>query len=306
MKKLVSLLLCLTLMLSLSAGFTAFAEETEPAFDANLVGQWNLDHVEDNDAAYSPLLENMFKDLVFLHDGSFSCAALPYGYAKANNITAPKATTADGTIDLFAPLGEALSSAVNSLFVSWDDYEEVKQQVSAISSMVISYEFFDIPEEGYADYAPRSEAEKAFFKDNDKDGLKLHITAIVSENGLSRKSVEGSCTLHKAFREEFMAAYLTGTWSDTSGNTWRFGYVEKDGAIRYQYSVLLASGEFHETEPGYAIPWSHSVDDGVYGSFEPEFEDMSASYKITNIAADTMTIRDDVGEITMTREWTLF
>ena len=48
------------------------------------------------------------------------------------------------------------------------------------------------------------------------------------------------------------------------------------------------------------------MDDGVYGSFEPEFEDMSASYKITNITADTMTIRDDVGEITMTREWSLF
>ena len=47
MKKVFALLLCLSLVLSLSVGLTASAEE---GFDPNLAGVWVLDKAEDNDS----------------------------------------------------------------------------------------------------------------------------------------------------------------------------------------------------------------------------------------------------------------
>ena len=73
MKKIFALLLCLSLVLSLTAGLTASAEE---GFDPNLAGAWVLDKAEDNDSA-SELRAHGFKVLFSLPDGSFSRAALP-------------------------------------------------------------------------------------------------------------------------------------------------------------------------------------------------------------------------------------
>ena len=79
-------------------------------------------------------------------------------------------------------------------------------------------------------------------------------------------------------------------------------FGEKDGDPYFQYSAMLANGEYQESKPDES-PWAHSAGDSIYGSFEPYFEGASAVYKITNITADTMTMRDSVGEITMTRSW---
>ena len=105
MKKLFAMLLALSLLLSLSAGFTASAEGLasgiealftgeEKVFDPNLVGAWVLDKSEKTDGASNELLENLFTDLFFLPDGSFSSAVLPFPYVAAMGQRAPKASTA--------------------------------------------------------------------------------------------------------------------------------------------------------------------------------------------------------------------
>ena len=127
----------------------------------------------------------------------------------------------------------------------------------------------------------------------------------MSEDGLNRKAFEGTASFHKTIHEDFMMAYLTGDWTDSADNSWTFGYKEKDGAPYYQYAALLANGDYHESDPGYG-PWAHYAGDGIYGSLEPSFDGASTIYKITDLGENSMTMRDDVGEIVMTRAWSLF
>ncbi len=296
MKKIFALLLCLSLVLSLTAGLTASAEE---GFDPNLAGAWVLDKAEDNDSD-SELLEKLFKDLFFLPDGSFSCAALPFPYLAAMKQEAPKAETANGTIVLDA-LADSLSDAAYSLFsILPEENAEYAKELKTISELRVTYEFFDIPEEGYADYTPHNDLEKTLFKADSKDGLKIRVSAIVTKDGLDRQAFEASGSFHKTINEEYMMAYLTGEWTDSSENAWTFGYVQKDGEPVYQYSVWLANGDYHESDHGYG-PWTHYAGDTVYGTLEPYFDGASTQYKITALIADTMTLRDEVGEIVMTR-----
>jgi hypothetical protein len=314
MKKLFAMLLALSLLLSLSAGFTASAEEIlsgvealftgeEKAFDPDLVGAWVLDKSEQTNDVSSELLENLFKDLFFLPDGSFSSAVLPFPYVAAMGQRAPKASTADGTIVLYDALNNALGDAVYSLVsILPESFKDYVTELGNISELHIDYTFFDIPAEGNDDVHPRNDIESTLFKQSDKDGVKIHVKAIIAEDGLSRKAFEGTGSFHKTVNEDLMLAYLTGYWTDSSNNSWTFGYGEKDGDPYYQYSAMLANGEYHESEPGES-PWAHTAGDSIYGSFEPYFEGASAVYKITNITADTMTMRDAVGEITMTRAW---
>ena len=131
-------------------------------------------------------------------------------------------------------------------------------------------------------------------------GNKEELTSI--KDGLDRKAFDATGTFHKSINEDFMMAYLTGSWDDSNNNSWSFGYVEKDGEPCYQYRVLLASGDYHESDPGYG-PWAHYTGDTVYGSLAPYFDGASTVYKITGLTADTVTMRDEVGEITMTRSW---
>ena len=236
---------------------------------------------------------------------SFSCAALPFPYVAAMGLEAPKAVTADGVIILNS-LADVLSAAANSLFsILPEANKHYAEQIKMITDLRIGYEFFDIPEEGNDDYAPHNDLEKTLFKGSDKDGLKLHIAAIVSEDGLNRQSLEGDCILHKTINEDFMNAYLTGSWSDSNKNYWSFGYSEKDGVPYYQYSVITSTGSLLVSDPGYS-PWVHYAGDTVFGSLETNFEGANTIYKIIDLNADTMSLRDDVGEIIMTREWSLF
>ena len=108
MKKLFALLLALSLVFALSAGLTASAEEP---FDPDLVGAWVLDKAEDNDNVSSDVLDNLFDDLFFLHDGSFSSDVLPFEYVSAMVLDAPKAMTDKGTIVLYDALSEAMGEA---------------------------------------------------------------------------------------------------------------------------------------------------------------------------------------------------
>ena len=105
--------------------------------------------------------------------------------------------------------------------------------------------------------------------------------------------------------EDFMNAYLTGSWSDSNKNYWTFGYGAKDGVPYYQYSVLTSTGSLLTSDPGYS-PWVHYAGDTVFGSLETDFDGANTIYKIIDLNADTMSLRDDVGEIIMTREWSLF
>lgn len=314
MKKLFAMLLALSLLLSLSAGFTAAAEDLvsgiealltgeEKVFDPNLVGAWVLDKSEKTDGASNELLENLFTDLFFLPDGSFSSAVLPFPYVAAMGQRAPKASTADGAIVLYDALNESLGDAVYSLVsILPESYKEYVTELGNISELRIAYEFFDIPEGGNDDVHPRNDIESTLFKQSDKDGMKIHVTAIIAEDGLNRKAFDATGSFHKTINESFMLAYLTGYWTDSNNNSWTFGFGEKDGDPYFQYSAMLANGEYQESQPGES-PWAHSAGDSIYGSFEPYFEGASAVYKITNITADTMTMRDSVGEITMTRSW---
>ena len=302
MKKVFALLIALSLVFSLSAGVTAYADE---AFDANLTGAWVIDKAESIRSGDGEELEDLFNNLFFLPDGSFSCAALPFPYVAAMGLEAPKAVTADGVIILNS-LADVLSTAANSLFsILPEANKHYAEQIKMITDLRIGYEFFDIPEEGNDDYAPHNDLEKTLFKGSDKDGLKLHIAAIVSEDGLNRQSLEGDCILHKTINEDFMNAYLTGSWSDSNKNYWSFGYGEKDGAPYYQYSVITSTGSLLVSDPGYS-PWVHYAGDTVFGSLETNFEGANTIYKIIDLNAETMSLRDDVGEIIMTREWGLF
>ena len=302
MKKVFALLIALSLVFSLSAGVTAHADE---AFDANLTGAWVIDKAENIKSGDGEELEDLFNNLFFLPDGSFSCAALPFPYVAAMGLEAPKAVTADGVIILNS-LADVLSAAANSLFsILPEANKHYAEQIKMITDLRIGYEFFDIPEEGNDDYAPHNDLEKTLFKGSDKDGLKLHIAAIVSEDGLNRQSLEGDCILHKTINEDFMNAYLTGSWSDSNKNYWSFGYGEKDGVPYYQYSVITSTGSLLVSDPGYS-PWVHYAGDTVFGSLETNFEGANTIYKIIDLNAETMSLRDDVGEIIMTREWGLF
>ena len=302
MKKVFALLIAFSLVFSLSAGVTAYADE---AFDANLTGAWVIDKAESIKSGDGDELEDLFNNLFFLPDGSFSCAALPFPYVAAMGLEAPKAVTADGVIILNS-LADVLSAAANSLFsILPEANKHYAEQIKMITDLRIGYEFFDIPEEGSNDYVPRNDLEKTLFKASDKDGLKLHIAAIVSEDGLNRQSLEGDCILHKTINEDFMNAYLTGSWSDSNKNCWSFGYGEKDGVPYYQYSVITSTGSLLVSDPGYS-PWVHYAGDTVFGSLETNFEGANTIYKIIDLNAETMSLRDDVGEIIMTREWSLF
>lgn len=300
MKKLFAALIVLSLLLTLSAGFTASAEE---GFDPNLVGAWVLDRTEGGEDVSSELLENLFEDLFFLHDGRFSCAVLPFAYVAAMEMDAPRAMTADSTIFLQESLAEVLNNAVYSLFsILPESCREYADELGSISELRIAYEFFDIPEKGNDDVFPHDDMEMTLFKESDKDGLKLHVTAIVAEDGLSRKAVDATFRLHKTVSEDLMRAYLTGDWSDSINNSWRFGYIVKDKVPVYQYAATLANGEYHESDPGYG-PWARYAGDSVYGSLEPYFDGASTVYKILDLTENTLTMRDSVGEIIMTRTW---
>ena len=300
MKKLFVLLLALSLVFALSAGLTASAEEP---FDPDLVGAWVLDKAEDNDNVSSDVLENLFDDLFFLHDGSFSSDVLPFEYVSAMELDAPKAMTDKGTIVLYDALKDALDEAAYSLgSILPETNKEYAEELGTISELRIAYEFFDIPEAGNGDVFPSNALETTLFKESDKDGLKLHVTAVVAKDGLDRKAFDATGTFHKTINDDFMMAYLTGTWEDSIKNSWEFGYEDKDGEPYYHYRVLLGSGDYHESDPGYG-PWAHYAGDTVYGSLEPYFDGASTVYKITGLTADTVTMRDEVGEITMTRSW---
>ena len=313
MKKLFALLLALSLLFTLTV--TASAEELlagaaalfgaapEATFDPDLVGAWVLDKSELKDDASNEVLENLFVDLFFLPDGSFSSSVLPFPYVAAMGHKAPKASTAEGTIVLYDALNTSLGEAVYSLMsILPESYKDYVTELGNISELRIAYEFFDIPAEGNADVHPKNDIETTIFKESKKDGLKVHVTAIVAEDGLNRKAFEGTGLLHKTITENLMLAYLTGYWTDSNNNSWTFGYGEKDGNPYYQYTAMLANGEYHESQPDES-PWAHYAGDSIYGTLEPSFDEAAAVYKITGLTADTMTMRDSVGEITMTRSW---
>ena len=314
MKKLFAMLLALSLLLTLSAGFTASAEEllagaaalftdAEKPFDSDLTGAWVLDKTEGGKDVESEVLENLFVDLFFLPDGRFSSSVLPFGFVAAMGHRAPKASTENGTIVLYDALSEAMGEAVYSLTsIMPESYKDYVTELGNISELRIAYEFFDIPAEGNNDVHPRNDIETTIFKDSDKDGLKLHVTAVVAEDGLNRKAVDATGLFHKTINENFMKAYLTGYWTDSLNNSWTFGYGEKDEIPYFQYVTMLANGEYRESAHDESI-WVHYAGDSIYGSLEPCFDGRSAVYKITALTADTLTMRDSVGEIVMTRTW---
>jgi len=312
MKKLFALLLALSLLFTLTvtasaeellAGAAALFADAEKPFDSDLTGAWVLDKTEGGQDINSEVLENFFVDLFFLPDGRFSSSVLPFPYVAAMGHKAPKASTENGTIVLYDALSDAMGEAVYSLTsIMPESYKEYVTELGNISELRIAYEFFDIPAAGNNDVQPRNDIETTIFKDSAKDGLKLHVTAIVAEDGLSRKALDATGLFHKTINENFMKAYLTGYWTDSNNNSWTFGYGEKEGEPYYQYAAMLANGEYHESQSDES-PWAHYAGDSIYGTLEPSFDEATAVYKITGLTADTMTMRDSVGEITMTRSW---
>ncbi len=304
MKKISSIILSIALTLTLvgcgtprtaltAADWQEASADTIAGFDQRLLGCWQC-HDNKQISGNSKL---QYASLSFFYDGSCfgSLINIPDLHsgeiieARQKGISPPKATTKDGTLDMFGSYCDYFEKTHESMT------EEDSEKLELYRSFTCTYSFENA---GTAIQKQKQEDYGEFYKEYDNDILVLHITGEQQASPIETKIVDATFRFEKQFPTygyDWFEYSMEGVWKDTSENLWDFRLEPDRSSYDLVVSMTDTDGQFYEN--GDMTNFTRNdTQEYVRFSFSGNNHFNSPDYKIISFDGIKLSLEDENGE----------